>query len=472
MKAFTFFLVLVVGLSACGSNRKLASTEPPARSLPSLPASEINLPIKVNLRPLLQIMDSVTATQFTNDHWPEYTQTSCDFRYKYRFIRSPFTFSCVNNKVTLAFNGLYQIAGSKRICAFEKQVTPWVGGSCGFGTEPLRRVELKIGSVLELLPNHALRTSTRLESTKAPDKCVVTLLNTDITKMVMDSIRASVDSYCVAFDSLVQAINQAPFLVNWRNSQSRVMPLSQYGFLNLNPTQLRVGRFNTYRDTLLLSVGFSGTPLFASDSNRLVTGKNLPPITLNASNTGINAYLHAVYDYAFFNKLLNDSLHNKPFELEGKTFVIKSVAVSGTNEGNLTVDLAFTGYKSGVLHLSGTPTLDTALQVLSMPDIRFSIDTRDMIVKMGQNLFRKKILRKLRDESVLDIAELVLRNKAAIEARMNQPITDWLQSSGQLHEIRILGLLPQKNHIEVQAFIRADLSLTGTPTASMLSGFQ
>lgn len=457
--------------SGCSSSKKITNTETPGRSLPALPVSQINIPIKVYMRPLLALMDSTTSKEFTSDKWPEYTQSSCDFRYKYRFIRSPFSFSVANNKVTIGFRGSYQIAGSKRICAFDTQVSPWVGGSCGFGNEPYRRVDLSIGSALELLPNHQIKTTTRLESSKPIDKCEVTVLQTDITALVMDSIKSSVDIYCMVFDSFVQAINNNSTLLNFRKNGGRVMPVSKYGFLHLNPKQLRVGRFNSYRDTLLFSVGFSGSPKFSSDSFRLVANAALPPVITTPVNSGISTYLDAVYEYKFFNKLLNDSLRDKPFEVEGRTFVIKEVNVQGTNDGKLSVDVSFTGNRKGILHISGTPQLDTAQQVLSMPDISFSIDTKDILVNIAKNMFRKKIMRELKNQSVLDIAALIQRNKAAIEARLNQPVTPWMNTSGKLYQLKLLGILPQKDHIQVQAFVQADIILIGNPPANMLKGF-
>ncbi|MBC7848572.1 MAG: DUF4403 family protein [Chitinophagaceae bacterium] len=475
MKYITGLLFcLIVVLSSCGSAKKstgTAAVNAPQRVLPALPSSQINIPIKVYMRPLIALMDSVTAKEFTNEKWPEYTESSCDFRYKYRFTRSPFTFSCVNNKVTIGFRGNYQIAGSKRVCAFNTQVSPWVGGSCGFGSEPLRRVDITIGSQLDLLTNHQIRTNTRLETSRALDKCAVTVLQTDVTTQVMDSIKASIDSYCAVFDSIVQAVNNNVLLQNWRKGGSKVMAISQYGFINLNPTQFRVGRFNTYKDTLIFSVGFSGSPRFSSDSQQLVTNAPLPAIHSVNTATGISTYLDANYQYSFFNKLLNDSLRNKPFELEGRTFVVRDVVVAGTDNGKLSVDVSFTGNRKGTLHIAGTPVLDTALQVLSMPDISFSIDTRDMLVNILKNMFRKKIMKELKSQSVLDIAALIQRNKPGIEARLNQPVTAWMSTSGKIHEIRLLGILPQKNSIQVQAFIRADLQLTGAPSMAMLKGF-
>ncbi|OQP49094.1 hypothetical protein A4D02_29295 [Niastella koreensis] len=464
-------MALLICISACNSSKKVTiqpAAETPARLLPAMPGSIINIPFKIYMKPLLAMMDSSSPKVFTNDKWPDYTQSGCDFRYKFRFVRSPFTFGCVNNKVTIGFRGNYQIAGSKAVCAMDKQVSPWVSGSCGFGSEALRRVDLNISSTLTLLPNHQLLTSTKLDKINAVDKCQVTMMQNDLTNEIMDSIKASVESTCGSFDKFVQTLNNNAMLRQWRSGGSRVIPISTYGFLNLNPTELRVSNFNVYRDTLYFSIGYRGEPKFASDSQRLVTHAALPPISSSQYSTGINTYLDAVYQYSFFNKLMTDSLVNKPFEVEGRTFVIKDVNVNGTNDGKIQVDVSFTGNRKGVLHLKGTPQLDAEKQVLSMPDVTFALDTKDMMVNIAKALFRKKIMKSLANQSVLDIAALIEKNKKVIEARLSQQITPWMSSTGTFQEFRLMGLLPQKDYIQVQAYIRGTLMFVGQPPVSMM----
>lgn len=472
MKIFPGVLIIITlsFLISCGSTKQatVAPSEPAARLLPALPASQINIPIKVYMKPLLDMMDNMMAKEFTSDKWPNYMQSGCDFRYKYRFVRSPFVFSCINNKVTIGFRGNYQIAGSRCVCAFDKQVSPWVSGSCGFGDEALRRVDLNISSLLTLMPNHQVITVTKLDKLAPLDKCQVTLLQNDMTGEIMDSIKASVESYCTTFDNFVQAVNNNDFLKQWRSGGSRVMAVSKYGFLNLNPSSLRASRFNVNKDTLYFAMGFVGSPKFSSDSLRLVTRTPLPPIS-GTDNTGaISTYLDAVYEYKFFNKLLNDSLQNKPFEVEGRTFVIKDVNIRGSNDGKIAVDVSFTGNRKGVLHLSGTPQLDTARQYLSMADISFALDTKDILVNIAKGMFRKKIIKELQGKSVLDIAALVQKNKTLIEARLNQRVTDWMSTTGKLEDIRVVGLLPQKDYIQVQVYIKGNIMLIGRPPANLL----
>src|SRR4030095_15062805 len=99
--------------------------------------SEIDIPIKVYFPPLLARAETMVPKEFTSEKWPDYIQASCDFRYKYCFVRSGLTFGLVNNQVAIGFGGTYQIAGSRALCAFGAPVSPWVSGSCGFGGEPM-----------------------------------------------------------------------------------------------------------------------------------------------------------------------------------------------------------------------------------------------------------------------------------------------------------------------------------------------
>ena len=72
-------------------------------------------------------------------------------------------------------------------------------------------------------------------------------------------------------------------------------------------------------------------------------------------------------------------------------------------------------------------------------------------------------MKKLKDQSVFDIAALIKNNKAIIEARLNQQLTDWLSTKGDFQELKLIGLLPQKTAVQVQLFFRGNITVTGTP---------
>src|SRR5690348_7803922 len=62
--------------------------------LDSLPESEINIPIQVNLKPLYTEAEKSVDTVFTSAGYPDnWVQEGCATRYKYVFRRSPLQIS-------------------------------------------------------------------------------------------------------------------------------------------------------------------------------------------------------------------------------------------------------------------------------------------------------------------------------------------------------------------------------------------
>src|SRR5438477_604763 len=147
------YLILVV-LSAtcwsCHSSRKAVGT--PAitvqmpDSLPPLPVSEIDIPLKVAGRPLLQIADTIVPREFTSE--------------------------------------------------------------------------------------------ARLDQLKAMDKCVMSVFSMDMTQMIVDSIRSSINSFCGTLDQTLFSLDFAGYLHHSAISAWRRMPLGPYGYLITNPQSI------------------------------------------------------------------------------------------------------------------------------------------------------------------------------------------------------------------------------------------
>jgi hypothetical protein len=110
--------------------------------LDSLPDSEINIPIQVNLKPMFAMAEKSVDTVFTSPHYPdEWVQEGCDMRYKYSFRRSPLSISGSGNTLSLDFMGYYKIVGSTRLCVKGTVMSPWTPACrCGF-SEPERRLQ-------------------------------------------------------------------------------------------------------------------------------------------------------------------------------------------------------------------------------------------------------------------------------------------------------------------------------------------
>jgi hypothetical protein len=459
-----FLLALALFLSSCSSSKKLST---PAVSihvpdtLPALPVSEIDLPLKIAGRPLLAMADSIVPKEFTSEGWPAYLQPSCDFRYKYRFVRSAFTISCTNNQLFLQLKGNYQVAGGKCLCAMGKPVSPWISGNCGFGNEPMRRVEINIHSQLSFLPDYRVQTFTRTAPLKALDKCVMSMFSVDMTQQIIDSIQSSLTCVGSSLDRTIAGLDFSGYFHQTAAGALQKTAIGGYGYLSVNPLEIRAGMVNYLRDTFFLNVGVSCKPQLSSDSNHR-GAPSLPPLKTGTKREGLSLYLQATYDYPFISKLLNDTLRNRTFLVKGRTVIIKDIAVKGITGHQLEIKVDFSGTHNGTVYLRGTPVLDTAKQALSIPDISYTLGKGDVMIKLARTLLRNKIRKSLQGGSYLDLAALLKTNLPALNAQLNRQLGYNLYSNGHIRELKLIGLLAGEKTLQAQLFINASLAITST----------
>jgi hypothetical protein len=217
---------------------------------------------------------------------------------------------------------------------------------------------------------------------------------------------------------------------------------------------------NYTNDTFRISVGLSCRPELGSDSSHKNAPVILPVLNATENRNGISLYLNAIYGYEFLSKILNDTLRNKVFEIKGRTIVIKEVSMRGLGNHQVEIKIEFSGSNKGRVYLHGTPKLDTMKQTLSIPDISYTLESGDLILNIAKSLFKNKIRKTLNGNSYLDLAALFKSNIPLIEANLNRQLTNSLQLSGKINQIRLLGLLAGKEELQVQVYTNAVISVT------------
>ncbi|HEX9510446.1 MAG TPA: DUF4403 family protein [Puia sp.] len=460
-----FLLALTFYLSSCSPSKKLSTPTLSIHvpdTLPTLPLSEIDLSLKVPGHPLLAMADSIVPKEFTSEGWPAYLQPSCDFRYKYRFTRSAFTISCTNNRLSLQLKGNYQVAGGKCFCAMDKPASPWISGNCGFGNEPMRRVDISILSQLSFLPDYRIQTRTHTDPLKTQDKCVMSMFSVDMTQQILDSIRSSLNGFCSSLDETLAGMDFSSSLHQTAARTLQKTAIGSYGYLSVHPMEIRAGLLNYVKDTFYLPVGISCRPELSSDSNHQSIPPPLPSLKTGGRKNGIFLYLQANYDYESISKLMNDSLQNRTFLFKGQTVIVKDVAIKGIANHQIEIKIDFAGSRKGRVYLRGTPVLDTAKQTLSVPDISYSLESRDLALKMARSLLRNKIRKSLQGNSYLDLAALLKANLPALDAQLNRQMGSSLYSSGNIKELKLIGLLAGEKTLQAQLFVNANLAIIGT----------
>ncbi len=462
-KSELLIAVVMLLLVACSSTKKTTTTKqvaPPTRkTLPPLPESVLNLPVKIAIRPFLLQAETLAPKEITSTGWPEYINSSCDFRYKYRFIRSGFQFSCTNNRISVNMNGNYQIAGSKTVCVLDKAVYPWVNGSCGFGNEPMRKVNINLVSNLQFTPDYHLQTFTRVDKVQAIDKCLVTVFKNDVTTEILDSIAASVNEFGKNIDAMMGTMNFDKALSPIAEKAGKKIPLSTYGFLRLNASELNIGPINFAADTLLFTAGISCFPEISSDSINYSVSRHLPPLKGNIVGSGFTLHANAIYDYTTIDTLLTRTLRNREFAVKGEKIKIAEVKVRGLDNYQVEFKISFIGTKKGTLFLKGSPELDISTQTITVPDLEYDLNSSSITLQLGKTFFNHQILDNLRKQAKVNVSELYLKNKSRIDAQFNRTVAEGISLKGGTSQLRLTGLVINKDNVQVQTNITGNASL-------------
>ena len=148
-------------------------------------------------------------------------------------------------------------------------------------------------------------------------------------------------------------------------------------------------------------------------------------------------------------------------EKRNGAFVIKNIEIRGTDSKQLEIRVDFAGSKKGKFILYGTPVLDVVKQTISIPDINYGIETRDIVLNIGEKLFRNRIINSLKEKAFIDLPSLIAKTRPQLESQLNRRVNTNFSTRGKLHDVKVTGLAAGKSVLHMQTYIRANIELIG-----------
>ncbi len=464
-----FATLLITVFLAVSCSKRLIPDRPSLagniRLMDTLPFSEIDVPVKINLAPLYELAEKKVEVIYTSPGWPyDFVVENCDTRYMYKFRRGPLKMIPLGSSIQLGFTGYYQMAGSQRLCAGagsnRAPLTPWSPPcTCGL-KEGERKVDVGFKAILGISSSFGIQTTiTRLEPVPL-DKCTVCFWGQDITKTVMERLKAQLDDARQSMQDTLRTINLRPQFQQVWDMLNTTQSVYNLGYLQINPQKLRVSNFTTYRDTLLLSLGLSARPVITQEKpviNRTV----VPDISDFSQRKGFNIFMDAYLDYDSLSNLLNAQVRNKRIDLDklGKYIIIDQCQVYGAGNERLIVKIYFSGSDQGIFYLTGKPEYDAEKKLLRVKDLDFDIRTKDFMLKTANWLFSRKIINEIQPYSKFDVSAFEATMLSRINTEINREVRKGIQMSGNVGKIGIVKIYPFIEKLVVRFNSSGDLNL-------------
>jgi hypothetical protein len=435
-------------------------------NIDSLPESRIDIPLKINLKPVYVIAEKNVDTVFTSPNYPNaWVQSDCTTRYKYRFRRSHLQMTMNGTTLNLGFTGYYQIIGSTRACAGNTVLSPWTPSCrCGFD-EPERKVKIGFISTFSLLPNHTLLTRITRNEPKAQDKCEVCFWGQDVTNSVMNGIKAELDLSKKAMEDSFGKFNLRPYMQRAWNMLGEVHYLPGVGYFSLNPKSLRMNQINAKNDLLNINIGLTATPRVSFAKTETIPSL-IPDLETTANPGGFNVFLEAALQYDSLSKIMNGMMRDKKFDVsEGlfkKTIVIKETAVSGDEAGNLRIMVNFTGSFNGTVFLTGKPGYNEEKKSIEVQDLDYDLQSKNLFLKTAKWLFNKRIIGEIKKYSSIELTQYYQQAGSSLNEWLNKEWMPGIKGSGMVQELNLISVQALPQHLLIRSNCQGKLSVEVT----------
>lgn len=431
--------------------------------LDSLPDSEINIPIQIDLKPVYAMAEKSVDTLFTSPGYPDgWVQESCDTRYKYSFRRSKLQMKASGMSLNLGFTGYYKIIGSTRVCANGVILSPWTPPCrCGFD-EPERKVNVSFSNTLTLMTNYKVKLDIKRNEPQPLDKCEVCFWGQNITSQVMKGLNAELDAAKKDLDKSYSSVDLKPQFQKVWDQLNKVYGIYGLGWLKMNPKGIHINKIYAQNDSLNVLMGLSARPVISFEKP-VEESSWVPHISNSAARQGFSIFMNAVLSYDSLSQIMNEQVAGMSFDFKKafvkKKFIIDSCKIYGGGFEKLIIRINFSGTNNGIVYLVGKPVYDTAKKTIEVTNIDFDIKSKNVLLGSADWLFDKKITKEISKHARFELGPYIDTAKVSINQQLNQEWMKGIRSNGTINDIRLAGIYPMQQHLVIRSNCNGALSV-------------
>ena len=304
---------------------------------------------------------------------------------------------------------------------------PLFGASCGYDGDALRDADIGLTTAPEVRPDWSVSMNAANGSATASpgSRCRVTFLGIDITDRVMGWASDFMNRQLANVNQHIAADTRFHDLAAraWTLAQSPV-PIADIGWLSIAPKAVGVSQVTASGDSLRVSMRVVSEPFFQIGNKPSTSTDPLPANVAVPGDDSIRVLLPVTADYAAVEAALR-----KAFRLDeggirypavGR-FYLKPNSVDVLSNGpDLVVRVGFKGSAKGTLYLAGAPQYDPNTHVVTVPDLDYTTETKNLFVKLANWAGHDALRDDLRAKATIDLTAPIQRLTAQLEAALNQ----------------------------------------------------
>ena len=425
-------------------HEKLAPSVPRAAAtwadtLPPVPTSYIDVPVRYNLAPALKWLEATVPRAMGDLAERHPIPGKKRMHYAFELEREPFRVEIEGRTASVIADITYQGKGW-----YDPPVLPEISGSCGVG-QIHPRARVAVVTNVELTENWGLRPRTRVSAkplTKEErDRCKVTAFRIDVTHQALGAAQDALQKELNEFDRRVTRFDLRSEAQKAWDVLRSPLRLTDSLWLVINPTSVRIGLLRVQADTLVTTVGLSASPRIVGGPKPPASDLPMPPPRDSATRPPVLHLLtEARVPYDVASSILSKELRGTKIKVQGRVLVVRRLQLHGVGDGRVAVGLTVTGPVDGILYAVGRPAFDTLTSELYMPDLAYDVGTKSLLVGALSWLAQSTIEDFLRTKVRIKMGKVIEQGRELMEKNLNRELVTGVNLRTKVQLGRVLGV--------------------------------
>ena len=444
MRTRILLIAAALLLGGCRDNVRIPApaTGSAARPVPEPEPSTVNLPVTVDLSSIAaQVESKVPHGQNREDEWRPLGQFAVVGTVSVREMweREPLKVRITGDRLDVTAHVRYRARIAAHPCA------PVVGcrwvqlASCGVDG-PMPTLDVGLRTILTFNRDWTITPKTRAMPVDPGIRCRLTEARIDVTDRIRNLVQGLMDGAAPQVDEKIRAAAQLRGRVEgvWATAQQPIRAADGV-YLLLQPQAAAATKPTGKGTTVSTTVTITLQPKVVIGDKPVVDALPLPPSGTTAPGRGFRVALVAELPYETANEILRRELVGREFDVRGHKVKVRAARIYG---GGSQVVLAVKvgGEARGELYFVGTPDFDPQTQVVSVPDLDYSVESKQLLPQVADWLLYDDLRDRMRAAAHFAVGDRVARIRRDVDAALNRNLGRSVRLSGGVDRIRPLGI--------------------------------
>lgn len=436
---------IVLAAGACGDSMHIPapSSGQAARAVPEPEPSTITLPVTVSLASVAaQVEALVPKGEDHEDEWRPVGKAPVvgTVYVKELWERDPLALQIHGDHVDVAAHVRYRARVATRACL------P-IGGCrfvplAGCGQDAMMpSLDIGLRTSLAWSADWTLTPRTTPSPVAPGVPCLLTGARIDVTDRVRTAVASVLAKAAPRIDEKIRAAAAVRRRVEgvWSALQKPIRAGSD-AYLLLQPEAVAATPPRGSGTTLSTTVSVTVRPKVVIGADQPAAApRPLPRGGVVGPGRGFRVQIVAELPMDAANEILAKSLAGRTFVVKGHRVRVRDARMyaGGTR---VVLPVVLSGDAKGTVYFVGTPQFDPLTREVSVPDLDFSVESRQVLPQVAGWLLYDQLRDDLRKAARFSVGERVDRIHAQVDSALNRPLGRDVRMSGGVDALRPLGV--------------------------------